>query len=121
MTDQVRSRRILIAIGALALVLLAAPYGIRRWSETQMLSGKDQLFQDHTYRSAGELLGCLLKRAPGGLTLQVVSENHFADPGRGLAVVVTDHGDYRVVRAWLPKGAVLTPGEAAQLGSCAAR
>ena len=121
MTDQVRSRRILIAIGALAAVLLTAPYAMRRWSEVQMLSGKDQRFQDHTYRSTGDLLKCLLKRVRGGLALQVVSENHFADPARGLAVVVDNHGDYRIVRAWLPKGAALTPGEATQLGSCAAR
>ena len=121
MTAQVRSRRILVAIGLIALVLLAAPYAMRRWSEVQLLAGKEQVFQDHAYRPNGELLLSLLRREPGGLALQVVSENHFADPARKLALTLDEHGDYRILRAYLPKGAALTPGELGQLTGCLGR
>ena len=121
MTTQARSRRILLAIGLIALVLLAAPYGWRRWSEVQLLAGKEQVFQDHAYRPNAELLLCLLKREPGGLALQVISENHFADPARTLAVTVDERTSFRIVRAFLPKGAELTPGELGQLTACLGR
>lgn len=121
MTAQRRSRRILVAIGLIALVLLAAPYAMRRWSEVQLLAGKEQVFQDHAYRPSGELLLCLLKREPGGLTLQVVSQNHFADPARALAVTVDERTSFRIVRAFLPKGGALTPGELGQLAGCLGR
>ena len=121
MTDQPRSRRILIAIGALAVVALATPYAMRRWSEGHLLSGKVQQFQDHSYRSNNDLLLCLLKREPGGVALNVVSENHFADPARALAVVVDERTSFRIVRAYLPKGTGLTPSEAGQLTACLGR
>ena len=121
MTTQTRSRRILVAIGLIALVLLTAPYAMRRWSEMQLLAGKEQAFQDHSYRPNGELLLCLLKREPGGLALQVVSENHFADPARSLAVTVDERTSFRIVRAFLPKGTALTPGELGQLTACLGR
>lgn len=118
MTGQLRSRRILLAIGAAAVVLLAAPYAMRRWSEGQLLAGKEQQFQVHSVRSRGDLLLCLLKREPGGLALQITSENHFADPARALAVTVDEYASYRIVSAYLPLGAALTAGEAGQLQAC---
>ena len=121
MTAQRRSRRILIAFGALAVVLLATPYAIRRWSEGQLLAGKAQQFQDHSDRSRGDLLLCLLKREPGGLALQIISENHFVDPARALAVTLDERTSFRIVRAYLPKGSALTPGELGQLQACLGR
>ena len=121
MTAQRRSRRILIVLGALAVALLATPYAMRRWSEGQLLAGKEQQFQDHSYRSRGELLLCLLKREPGGLALQIISENHYADPARALAVTLDERTNFRIVRAYLPKGGALTPGELGQLTACLGR
>ncbi len=121
MTAQLRSRRILIAIGALAVTALAAPYAMRRWSEVQLLAGKEQQFQDHTYNANNELLLCLLRREPGGLALQIISENHFSDPARALAVTVDERTSFRIVRAYLPKTARLTPGELGQLTACLGR
>ena len=121
MTAQRRSRRILIALGALAVVLLATPYAMRRWSEGQLLAGKAQQFQDQSDRSRGDLLLCLLKREPGGLALQIISENHFADPARALAVTLDERTSFRIIRAYLPKGGALTAGEAGQLKACLGR
>lgn len=121
MSTQPRSRRILIALAALAVVLLATPYAMRRWSEVQLLAGKEQQFQDHSYRSRGDLLLCLLKREPGGLALQIISENHFEDPARALAVTLDERTSFRIIRAYLPKGSALTQGEAGQLTACLGR
>ena len=103
------------------MVALATPYAMRRWSEEQLLSGKEQQFQGHTYNANNALLLCLLKREPGGLALQIISENHFSDPARALAVTVEEHTSFRIVRAYLPKAARLTPGELGQLHACLGR
>ena len=71
-------------------------------------------------RPSLDLALCLMKRDPRGLALEISSENHFTDPARGLVVEVLPQGSNRKVSAWLPQGAVLQPGEVAQLSACSA-
>ena len=111
----------MLAIGALALALLALPFALRAWADHRALAGKVQLFQDHSYRPDAELALCLLKRAPGGLALAVVSEDHYADPARGLALTIDNRGDFRVVRVYGKTPRALDPAALAQVRGCLGR
>ena len=117
-TAQTRSRRILIAIGGLALVLLVGPWALRAWQEDHLTAGKIKVLELRSARPSLDLALCLMKREPNRLALAITSENHFSDPARGLVVEVLPHGPSRTVSAWLPQGAVLQPGEVAQLTAC---
>ena len=116
---QLRSRRILLAIGGLALVLLAGPWALRQWQEDHLTAGKVMVLELPSARPSLDLALCLMKRDPRGLILAISSENHFSDPARGLVVEVVPTGTTQTVSAWLPPGAVLQPGEVAQLSACA--
>ena len=117
---QLRSRRILLAIGGLALVLLAGPWALRQWQEDHLTAGKVMVLELPSARPSLDLALCLMKRDPRGLALAISSENHFSDPARGLVVEVLPQGNTRKISAWLPQGAVLQPGEVAQLSACTA-
>ena len=117
---QIRSRRILLAIGGLALVLLVGPWALREWQEDHLTAGKVMVLKLPSARPSLDLALCLMKHEPHGLALAISSENHFSDSARGLVVEVLPRGPSRVVSIWLPQGAVLQPGEVAQLSACAA-
>lgn len=117
---QARSRRVLLAIGGLALVLLVGPWALRAWQEDHLTAGKVMVLEIPSSRPSLDLALCLMKHEPHGLVLVISSENHFSDPSRGLVVEVLPRGPSRMVSAWLPQGAVLQPGEVAQLSMCAA-
>ena len=117
---QLRSRRILLAIGGLALVLLVGPWALRQWQEDHLTAGKIKVAEIASARPSLDLALCLMKHEPNGLALSINSENHFSDPARGLVVEIAAKGDRRDVSAWLPQGAILQPGEAAQLSACTA-
>ena len=117
---QRRSRRILLAIGGLALVLLIGPWALRQWQEDHLTADKVLVLELPSPRPSLDLALCLMKRDPRGLVLAISSENHFSDPARGLVVEVLPQGNARKVSAWLPRGAVLQPGEVAQLSACSA-
>ena len=114
-----RSQRILVAIGAATLLALAAPYIVRAVVSHRATTGKVQVFQDHSYRPQKDLVLCLI-RQPGALALNVASNDLYVDKAGELAVRVTDKGDFRVVRAWLPPGHQLAPDQSAQLAQCIA-
>ena len=117
---QARSRRILLAIGGLALVILVGPWALREWQEDHLTAGKVMVLELPSARPSLDLALCLMKHEPHGLALAISSENHFSDPARGLVVEIAAHGDRRDVSAWLPQGAILQPGERAQLSACTA-
>ena len=117
---QVRSRRILLAFGGLALVLLFGPWALRHWQEAHLTSGKVLALELPSARPSLDLALCLMKHDPRGLALVISSENHFTDAARGLVVEVLPQGNARKVSAWLPEGAVVQPGEVAQLSACSA-
>ena len=110
----------MIAIGGLALVLLIGPWALRTWQEGHLTQGKGKVLELASARPTLDLALCLMKREPGGLSLAISSENHFTDSARGLVVEIAATGAHHTISAWLPQGAVLRPGEAAQLGACTA-
>ena len=117
---QTRSRRILLVIGVLALILLLGPWAYRSWQETHLTQGKVKVFDQASARPSLDLAMCLMKHEPGKLALGISSENHFTDPAHGLVVEIAAKGAQRDVTAWLTQGAILQPGEAAQLNACTA-
>lgn len=110
----------MLVIGALALVLLVGPWAYRTWQENHLTQGKVKVFDQASAKPSLDLALCLMKHQPGGMSLAISSENHFTDPARGLVVEIAAKGDRRDVTAWLPQGAILQRGEAAQLNSCTA-
>ncbi len=117
---QARSRRILLAVGGLALTALVAPWAYRQWQEDHLTAGKTKVLALASARPSLDLALCLLKHQPGGLALAFLSENHYSDPARGLVVELRVSRADRSIGVWLPPGATLQPGEAAQIKSCAA-
>ena len=95
-----RSQRILVAIGLATLAVLAAPYAIRAVVDSRAVTGKVQVFQQHSYRPSKDLVLCLI-RHPGALNLTVASNDIYTDAASSLAVKVEQNHDFRVVRAWL--------------------
>ncbi len=110
----------MLAIGGLALVVLIGPWALREWQEDHLTAGKVMVLGIPSARPSLDLALCLIKHEPLGLALTISSENHFSDPARGLVVEVLPHGPTRMVSVWLPQGAVLQPGEVAQLRACTA-
>ena len=110
----------MLVIGALALVLLLGPWALRTWQESHLTAGKIKVFETSSIKPSLDLALCLMKHQPGGLALAIASENHFTDSARGLVVEIAAKDAQRDVTAWLPQGAILQPGEAAQLSACLA-
>ncbi|MFM5917829.1 MAG: hypothetical protein ACKOOL_09905 [Novosphingobium sp.] len=116
---QLRSRRALLVIGAIALIALASPWLWRSWHEAHLTDGKERAFAKSSAHDSVNLAMCLLKRRPGGLTLEISSQNHFIDETRGVVVELSANADHRrEVSAWVPKGSTLEAGETAHLDSC---
>lgn len=109
----------LIAVLVFGAVLLAAPFLWNSWTSGHELNGKLAVFDAASQRSAKDLVGCLVQRPAGGLTLSIVTVNHFADPARGLVVRIEPKAAGTQLRAWIAKGGALMPGERAQLAGCA--
>lgn len=109
-----------MGILVLGAVLLSAPLLWQAWTTSHDLQGKAKAFDAVTTRAPGDVLGCIVHRAPGGLKLDIVSQNHFSDPSRGIAVRLEPGSAGTRVEAWITKGQTLTAGETAQLQSCAA-
>jgi hypothetical protein len=110
----------MLVIGALALVLLLGPWAWRSWEERHLTDGKVKSYWVTSSRSSIDIAMCLMKRQPGGLTLDIASENHFTDASRGAVVEVTAQDHPRELSAWLLAGQQLLPGEQDQLDRCAA-
>ncbi len=109
----------MVGIGVAALVLLLGPWAWRTWQEDHFTQGKAKVFEASSAKLSLDLALCLMKHEPGKLALAISSENHYTDPARGLVVEIAAQGARRDVTAWLPQGAILQPGEAAQLTACA--
>ena len=110
----------MLGIGVAALVLLLGPWAWRSWQEGHFTQGKVKVFEASSAKPSLDLALCLMKHAPGGLSLGISSENHFTDPARGLVVEIAAKSAQRDVTAWLPQGAILQPGERVQLDACTA-
>ena len=118
--DQRKSRRTLIGVILFGLLLLASPLLWQVWTASTELDGKSKVFDVASPRPLSAVLACLVKRPTGGLSLSIVSPNHFADNTRGLVVRIEPRGQGSRLRAWMPDGTDLSAGEQAQLESCAA-
>lgn len=118
--NQQQSRKALVAILVLGAVLLSAPLLWQAWTTSHELQGKSKAFAATTTRASGDVLGCLIHRGAGGLKLDIVSQNHFSDPARGIAVRLEPGSPGTRVEAWITQGSALTAGETAQLRSCTA-
>lgn len=100
-------------------VLLAAPLLWNGWTSGRELNGKVAAFDAVSQRPVKDLVGCLVQRQAGGLSLSIMTVNHFADPARGIVVRIEPQGAAARVRAWIAEGSALTAGETAQLAGCA--
>ena len=118
--NQHQSRKALVGILVLGAVLLSAPLLWQAWTTSHELQGKSKAFAATTTRTPGAVLGCLIHRGAGGLKLDIVSQNHFSDPARGIAVRLEPGNAGTRVEAWITQGSALTTGETAQLQSCTA-
>lgn len=116
--SQTRSRKKLIAVLLFGAVLLAAPLLWNGWTSGRELSGKVAVFEATSQRPVKDLVGCLVQRPAGGLSLSIMTVNHFADPARGLVVRIEPQGTTARLRAWIAEGSALTSGEKAQLAEC---
>ncbi len=108
----------LLVIGGVALLALAAPLLWRWWQEAHLTDGKNQVYSATSAKGSVDLAMCLLKRRPDGLTLEITSQNHFIEPARGVVVELSAQGAGRAITAWAPKGGKLEAGEVAHLDSC---
>ena len=118
--NQQQSRKALIGILALGAVLLSAPLLWQEWTISHELQGKAKAFDAATARPLKDVLGCLVHRPAGGLKLNIVTQNHFSDAARGIAVKIEPRGQGTRLQAWITKGGSLTAGETTQLQTCAA-
>lgn len=118
--NQQQSRKALAAILVLGAVLLSAPLLWQAWTTSHELQGKSIAFNAVSKRAPGDVLGCLVHRGAEGLKLDIVSQNHFSDPARGIAVRLEPGSAGTRIEAWITTGQALTAGETAQLQSCAA-
>ncbi len=116
--NQQQSRRTLIGVGALALMLLASPFVLQAWTSSRELSGKVLVFEGQSAASSNDLLRCLVQRPAGGLTLTISRENEFFEARRGLAVRIDRAAAGHRLRAWAEPGNALTAAEQAQLSAC---
>lgn len=118
--NQQQSRKALVGILVLGAVLLSAPLLWQAWTTGHELDGKAKAFDVATARPIKDVLGCLVQRPEGGLNLNIVTQNHFSDVDRGIAVRIEPRGQGSRIKAWIVEGRALTAGETAQLQSCAA-
>ena len=117
---QTRSRRMMLALGVLALLLMTGPWLLRQFNEGRTTAGKLAAYQVSTNAPPLDTAMCLLRHEPGGLMLQIESENNFTHAARQLAVRIERSGAAQTITAWLPRGEALSAGELAQLQRCAA-
>lgn len=113
------SRKKLIAVLVLGALLLSAPFLWNAWTAARELNGKVAAFDAPTTRPVKDVLGCLVQRPEGGLKLQIMAMNHFADTDRGITVRIEPQAGGARLKAWIDQGKTLTQGETAQLSSCA--
>lgn len=118
--NQQQSRKALAAILVLGAVLLSAPLLWHQWTVSREMVGKTKAFDAVTARPLKDLFSCLVHRPEGGLKLDIVTQNHFSDSARGIAVKIEPRGQGSRLQAWITKGNSLTADETAQLHSCAA-
>ena len=118
--NQQQSRKALVGILVLGAGLLSAPLLWQAWTTSHELDGKAKVFDAASPRPLKDVLGCLVHRPEGGLKLDIVSQNHFSDPARGITVRIEPRGQGSRIEAWVTQGSALTAGETAQLQSCAA-
>ena len=118
--NQQQSRKALAAILVLGAVLLSAPLLWHEWTVSREMVGKTKAFDAVTARPLKDVFSCMVHRPEGGLKLDIVTQNHFSDSARGIAVKIEAQGRGSRVQAWIAKGDALTAGETAQLQSCAA-
>lgn len=117
--NQKQSRRALIGVGVLGALLLSTPLLWQAWTNSHELTGKVAVFDAASRRPAKDMLACLVHRPAGGLRLEIMTANHFADPDRGITVRIEQHPDAPRLKAWITRGQALSSGEAAQLQGCA--
>ena len=118
--NQRQSRKALVAILVLGAVLLSAPLLWQAWTTSHELQGKAKAFDTASPNPVKKVLGCVVHRPEGGLKLNIVTQNHFSDPARGIVVRIEPRGQGSRIEAWITQGSALTAGETAQLQSCAA-
>ena len=118
--NQQQSRKALAAILVLGAVLLSAPLLWHQWTVSRETVDKTKAFGAVTARPLKDVFSCLVHRPEGGLKLDIVTQNHFSDSVRGIAVKIEAQGKGSRLEAWIAKGNALTAGETAQLQSCAA-
>ncbi|MFM5893882.1 MAG: hypothetical protein ACKOQM_05535 [Novosphingobium sp.] len=111
----------LLIIGGVALLALAAPWLWRWWQEAHLADGKTNVYSQDISRPSQELALCLLKRDDDGVALDITSENHFTDTGQEFVVIIERRDSRHVLRAWLPPGRKLTDAEQNRLDNCAAQ
>ena len=116
--NQQQSRRTLIGVGVLALMLLASPFVLQSWTSHRELSGKVLIWEGQSAARSNALLRCLVQRPAGGMVLSISRENEFYDARRDLAVRVERTGSAYRLRAWATPGTALTDCETAQLNAC---
>lgn len=117
--NQKQSRRALIGVGVLGALLLSTPLLWQAWTTRHELTGKVAVFDAAARRPAKDVLACLVHRPAGGLRLDIMTANHFADPDRGITVRIEQHPGAARLKAWITRGETLSPRETAQLRDCA--
>jgi len=118
--NQQQSRKALVGILVFGALLLSAPLLWHDWTVSHELDGKSKAFDAVTARPLKDVLGCLVHRPEGGLKLDIVTQNHFSDSERGVAVKIEPRSQGTRLQAWIKDGNSLTTGETAQLQSCTA-
>ena len=118
--NQQQSRKALVGVLVFGAVLLSAPLLWHEWTISRELDGKAKAFDAVTARPLKDVFSCLVHRPEGGLKLDIVTQNHFSDSARGIAVKIEPRGQGSRLQAWITEGSSLTAGETAQLQSCAA-
>jgi len=118
--NQQQSRKALVGILVLGAGLLSAPLLWQAWTTSHELDGKAKVFDAASPRPLKDVLGCLVHRPEGGLKLNILTQNHFSDPARGITVRIEPRGQGSRIQGWITAGRTLTAGETAQLQSCAA-
>ncbi len=118
--NQQQSRKALVAILVLGAILLSAPLLWHAWTVSRELDGKSKAFAAETSRPLKDVLGCLIHRPEGGLKLDIMTQNHFSDAERGIAVKIEPREQGTRIEAWITTGQNLSAGETAQLQGCAA-
>jgi len=118
--NQQQSRKALVGILVLGAVLLSTPLLWHAWTVSRELDGKSKAFEAATPRPLKDVMACLIHRPAGGLKLDIMTQNHFSDAQRGIAVKIEPNGQGTRIEAWITTGQSLSEGETVQLQGCAA-